>query len=224
MFNLGIVNDENKVDMTLDNLLKLENYKVSIVEKKEQIQQLDGLVISMKTKKNIASVIDWLLACQTKPNVFVWIFSEVPLESELMILMSLGANDVVTSTINLHHLSIVIKNTFSRLKNHIIENPKPNSVELLNENNQTVYINGSELSLTKKEFDLLHILYKNPNMTVRYEELMERLWTNKPKDNTFLLANIVFHLRDKTKKSKDFEIETTRAKGYMLRMKSDAIE
>ncbi|WP_430602386.1 hypothetical protein IGJ02_002723 [Enterococcus sp. DIV0724b] len=221
MLNLGIIDNENNLDATLEGLLKPENYHVSIVDKKEQIQQLDGLVIVMKTKQDFPNIIDWLLACQTIPNVFVWIFSEVLLESEETIMMSLGANDVVTSTANLPHLSIVIKNTFFRLKNLIVEKQEISSMKLLNKENQTVYINGEELLLTRKEFNVLQILYDHKNTTVRYEEFLENLWADQSKENIFLVSNVIFHLRNKVNKRKDIEIKTVRSKGYMLKIEND---
>lgn len=224
MLNLGIIQQEIKADAMLDSLLELENCCVSTVDKKEQLQQLDGLIIVMKTKDQIAIVIDWLIASQTTPTLFVWIFSEVELEHEQMMMMSLGANDVVISTANLPQLSIIIKNTFSRLNGRISEKINHSLEKFLNEKNRTAYINGDEISLTKKEFELLNILYENKNTTVHYEELMDKVWKNHSKRNTFLIANTVFHIRNKMKKSKNFDIKTTRSKGYMLKIKENEME
>lgn len=220
MLNLGIVNQETKTNTCLDNLLEVENCCVSTVDNKEQLQQLDGLVIIMKAKDQLTSVIEWLIASQAIPEVFVWIYSEVLLESEQMIMMNLGANDVVESPENLPHLSIIIKNTFSRIKSRNPEIITYSSEKFLNEENQTAYINGKELPLTKKEYNLLQVLYENQNKTVQYEELMDKVWKNHSKENTFVIANTIFHLRNKIKESNAVEIKTTRSKGYILKTKN----
>lgn len=98
----------------------------------------------------------------------------------------------------------------------------PTSTELqLIHSNSSVLIDGSkEIMLTRKEFQLLDILYANPKKAITYDVFAEKLWgehSRKIKGN-YRIANVVFSLRNKIEKNIDEPkyIKTVRSKGYML--------
>lgn len=220
MLTLGILGINPSMYQLLEQQFESQTYRVVKVEEKEQLNQIDGLILSIDKKEQMNLVIDWLLICQKSPSVFVWIFSTIPLDYEENILFALGVNAVVMTKEKMHYLTHLVNNTFSRLENSNIKIEKQSTNQIINEKNQTVLVNGVEQSLTRKEYQIFSLLYEHRGTTLPYEELIEKLWTNQPKENNFLIANTVFHLRNKVNGSNDFEIKTIRSKGYMLKLKT----
>ncbi len=47
---------------------------------------------------------------------------------------------------------------------------------VVNQNNKMCYIDGNEVALTKKEYEILTFLLSNPNYIHTRESLIEKLW------------------------------------------------
>ncbi|MHC5228998.1 hypothetical protein ACYSNW_12015 [Enterococcus sp. LJL99] len=221
---LGVLADKELSQMELDPLLNSQSYRLIQVKEKEQFEELDGLVVYLNKEQNLPEVIEWLLFSKSNPDVFVWIVSSNSLDREQDILFELGANDVLTSNDCIDKLPYIIKNTFNRVKKRKSDRPKEKAREILNEKNQTVLVNREEKPLTRIEYRMFHKLLENSDTTVDYEELFTagRLVVPEKidkKEIAFRVANVVFHLREKTSGSVDFKIETVRSKGYILRLK-----
>ncbi|MGM0218951.1 winged helix-turn-helix domain-containing protein [Enterococcus sp. AZ126] len=221
MLTLGILGIDSAMYQTLEKKFKSEVYKLIKVEKKEQLEQIDGLILSMDEKKQMSVIIDWLLTCQKTPSVFVWIFSTIPLDYEEDVLLGLGANDVVMTKSRESNLVQVVKNTFSRLEYSNKTRKRSIDHQIINDKNQSILVNGMEQPLTRKEFQIFSLLYEHKNVSLSYENLLNRLWPNADENELYRLANIIFHLRKKIKDSDEYAIKTVRSKGYMLQTKEN---
>lgn len=224
MPRIGIFADK-EMSQKLDLLLNSANKNLIHVKEKESLEKLDGVVIYLDKQKNLTRVIEWLLFSKSNPSVFIWIVSLSSLDCEQNILFELGANYILTSTDEIAKLPYIIKNTFNRLKNTESDSPKEKNRKLLNEKNQTVLVNKEEKSLTRIEYQMFQELIKNPNNTVNYDTLFKirNLDFSEKIDRVEKIsrvANVIFHLRKKTRASVDFQIETVRSKGYLLRVKN----
>lgn len=77
----------------------------------------------------------------------------------------------------------------------------------------TVTVDGNEVELTSKEFDLLHKLVKNPGRVFTREMLLETLWDY----NSFVDERIIdSHVKNIRHKVGEGIIETVRGKGYRV--------
>ena len=65
---------------------------------------------------------------------------------------------------------------------------------------------------------LVHFLYANKNQCVTYQQLLSSLWSESSMDKKYLVANLVFHLREKLEKKEGITIKTVRSRGYMLKI------
>lgn len=226
MSTLGVLAGKELSQMELDPLLDSKAYRLIQVKEKEQFEELDGLVVYLNKDQNLPEVIEWLLFSKSNPTVFVWVVSPNSLDRERDILFELGANDVLSSNDSINKLPYIIKNTFNRVKKRKSDRPKGKKREILNEKNQTVLVNEEEKPLTRIEYRMFNKLLKNSNNTVDYEELFNvgRLAVPEKidkKEIAFRVANVIFHLREKTNESLDFKIETVRSRGYILRIKAN---
>lgn len=215
MLTLGIMGIDSSMYQTLVQQFESQTYSLIKVDKKEQLEQIDGLILSMAEKEQMSSIIDWLLTCRKTPAVFVWVFSTIPLEYEENILFELGANDVVMTKARESSLVHVVKNTFDRLEHSCIAQ-QSRDTSLVNDKNRSIIVNGTEQPLTTKEYQVFSLLYENKETTVSYSELLQELWPNGSGDETYRIANIIFHLRKKIKGNDRYCIKTVQSKGYIL--------
>ena len=222
MQSLGILTDNRKYEVELQQLFKELEFQLITIKEKDSFNQLSGLIIHLSKKNSLAEVIDWLLFSRSNPEVFIWLIYKDSVVHEQNILLELGANDVITTDDELAKLPYIVKNTFSRIR--IVKEDTTanlNETSFLNEENQTVWVNKEERPLTRTEFRLLSILYDRINTTVSYEELFEETWSDECENQLFRVSNVVFHLREKINDSNKYEIKTTRSKGYMLKEKNN---
>lgn len=95
--------------------------------------------------------------------------------------------------------------------------------------NLSVVIEGEKvIDLTKKEFQMMKILYDNSCRALSYEELNEKMWSTKleKSDQNSRIANLIFHLRNKIEKKPNQPefIKTVRSVGYVLNDRSASIK
>ena len=218
MSDLGILSDEGKFPTELFSVLQSFTYQLIHVKEKEQFENLDGLIIFLTNEKGVSEAIDWLLFSKKQANVFVWIISQDLLNREQTILFELGANDVLSLSEGTEKLPYIIRNTFNRTKQQQIETKSNYPHSFLNDKNQTIIIDEKEVSLTRTEFKFFKLLFDRVNTTVTYEEVFQTIWPNSSDIQPLRIANVVFHLREKIKESKNISIKTTRSIGYLLKI------
>lgn len=95
-----------------------------------------------------------------------------------------GADDYVTKPFNILEVKARIKAIMRRSSNTMIHSPQPpeNSTDIvtgdlrLDVQGRRLFILGSEINVTSREFDLLKILVLNPNKVYSREELLNLVW------------------------------------------------
>lgn len=217
MAHLGIVR-QNDLDDDLIAFFKEKNDLVTVVSQ-EAINKLNGLIITITDKSQINGVLERLIKMKNGHSFFVWIYSQIPLEYEREMMMMLGANDVVMGEESFHYFTSIVENGLKTVE--LISQPhteKDEKKQLLNEKNQSILINGKEVGLTRKEYQLFSILYENRNQCISYEKLNHSLWAEPLESQKYLLANLIFHLREKMKNEGVIDIKNVRSKGYLLRI------
>lgn len=100
------------------------------------------------------------------------------------------------------------------------ENNNAKTIEIgglkLDGNSRRAFVNGSELVLTNKEFDLLYFLASSPDTVYSKEELFNEIWNYDSIGETSTITVHVNRIRDKIKEvdpTIDF-IHTVWGKGY----------
>ncbi|MFQ6772858.1 MAG: response regulator transcription factor [Clostridia bacterium] len=83
----------------------------------------------------------------------------------------------------------------------------------------TAYLNGEELSLTVREFDLLFKLLSYPKTTFTRSQLMEEFWDYDSSATSRTVDVYMAKLRDKTSSCDGFEIVTVHGLGYKVVLK-----
>ena len=75
-------------------------------------------------------------------------------------------------------------------------------------------LNGEEIALTTREFDLLYKLLSYPKKTFTRTQLMDEFWDVDTQTGTRTVDVYMTKLRSKLANCKDFEIQTVHGLGY----------
>lgn len=80
-------------------------------------------------------------------------------------------------------------------------------------------INGDDIQLTPLEYKMLSLLVSEINSTHTYESIFQMIWGEEAielSEQKFRVSNVIFHLRNKVKDSRQIEIVTTHGIGYKV--------
>lgn len=143
-------------------------------------------------------------------NAFVIFLTARSEEYSEVAAFDVGADDYITKPIKPRALMSRINAYFRR---ELKEKKDQISVGglLIDRISYTVRLNGDEITLPKKEFELLYFLVKSPNKVFNRDELLQNIWGT----DVYVLARTVdVHIRKIREKIGDSYITTVKGVGY----------
>lgn len=222
-----IVDDDTNILKLLESaLIKNGYYPIKSKSGEEALQMLESSAIDLVILDIMLPGIDGL---ETLKRIRSHpIYGPIPVlmltsrNSELdnVIGLELGADDYITKPIRYYELTSRIKAVLRRtahLKPLFLDKISHNSLEI-DLAFRTVHLDGQELQLSYKEFELLHLLAKKPGKVFSRSEILDAVWS----ENVFLETRTVdVHIRRLRKKIEEHNlnsdiIETIRSIGYRL--------
>lgn len=129
-----------------------------------------------------------------------------------------GIDDYMTKPIDLDELLLHIGALLRRAK---IVNSRKLEVGklLLDADERTAYLDGEEISLTVREFNLIYKLLSYPKKTFTRSQLMDEFWDSASTSGPRTVDVYITKLRDKFSGCDDFEIVTVHGLGYKAVLK-----
>ncbi|HJA93517.1 MAG TPA: response regulator transcription factor [Candidatus Eisenbergiella merdipullorum] len=124
-----------------------------------------------------------------------------------------GIDDYMVKPINLDELLLRIGALLRRAKiarSHRLEIGKL----LLDADERSAYLDGEEISLTVREFNLLYKLLSYPRKTFTRSQLMDEFWDGDTSSGLRTVDVYMTRLRNKFSSCHDFEIVTVHGLGY----------
>ncbi|MBO5223042.1 MAG: response regulator transcription factor [Clostridia bacterium] len=152
---------------------------------------------------------------KTTPIIFMTAKDDKPSK---MLGYRLGVDDYVTKPFDMDVLLLKIGAILRRSK---IETDNELSVGniFMNREERVAKINGEEIALTVREFDLLFKFLSNPKKTFTRSALMEEFWDYDSSATSRTVDVYMAKLREKTSACDGFEILTVHGLGYKAVLK-----
>lgn len=130
----------------------------------------------------------------------------------------LGIDDYVVKPFDLDELILKVTALLRRAKIHA-ENKLKIGNFVMNAEERSAYVDGKELPLTTREFDLLFKFLSYPKKTFTRSALMAEFWDYDSSATSRTVDVYMAKLRDKTADCNGFEIVTVHGLGYKAVLK-----
>ncbi len=179
-----VVDDEKLIVKGIRFSLEQDGYDVSCAYDGEEALQMaketeyDMILLDLMLPK-----LSGLEVCQQIRE-----FSNVPVimltakgeDMDKILGLEYGADDYITKPFNILEVKARIKAILRRASRAEGESEKPKVIEIaglrLDSESRRVFVNGKEINLTAKEFDVLELLVYNPNKVYSRENLLNIVW------------------------------------------------
>ncbi|HBD65035.1 MAG TPA: DNA-binding response regulator [Clostridiales bacterium] len=221
-----IADDELLLIKGLKYSLEQDGYEVdSALEGNEALRKIAINEFDIVILDLVLPDMDGLEVCQKIreiSNVPLMILTANNEDMNKILSLEYGADDYVTKPFNILELKARIKAILRRTKG-MTQKPNEQTVIvddfIINSLGRKVSLNGQEINLTAKEFDLLLLLATNPGKVFSREELLEIIWGYEYFGDLRTVDVHVRRLREKIEKnSKNYEYILTKwGVGYHFR-------
>lgn len=131
----------------------------------------------------------------------------------------LGIDDYVIKPIDYEELLLRIKAILKRANISTKLIIKLGNFEM-DENNYSVTYNGSNIELTKREFELLFKLLSYPNQVLTKMQILEDIWGYDSSSSEDTIKTHINKIRNKLKGIDEFEIVSVKGLGYKAVVRS----
>ncbi len=122
-------------------------------------------------------------------------------DSDIVLGLNVGADDYITKPFNPIEVIARVKSQLRRYLRFGGTTPKKNEYVIggieLNDNTKQVFVDGEEVSLTPKEFDILRLFISNPGKVFSPKEVYQTVWKESPFGTDNTVAVHIRHLREK---------------------------
>lgn len=210
-----IVDDEELIRNVIKEYCLIENYEVleaenglQAIEIVKKNQDIDIMILDiMMPKLDGLSAFTKIREIKSIPTIILSARNE---EFDKLIGFDLGIDDYVTKPFSPKELMARIKAVLKRNIQSDCFNYEGLVIDYLG---HTVKIDGEELKLTPKEYELLVYFSKNPNIALSREQLLSKIWGYDFFGDDRTVDTHIKTLRNNLGKYRDL-ITTVRAVGY----------
>ncbi|HES0682521.1 TPA: two-component system response regulator CovR [Streptococcus pyogenes] len=222
-----IIEDEKNLARFVSLELQHEGYEVIV-----EVNGREGLETALEKEFDLI-LLDLMLPemdgfevtrrLQTEKTTYIMMMTARDSIMDVVAGLDRGADDYIVKPFAIEELLARIRAIFRRQD---IESEKKVPSQgiyrdlVLNPQNRSVNRGDDEISLTKREYDLLNILMTNINRVMTREELLSNVWKYDEVVETNVVDVYIRYLRGKIDiPGKESYIQTVRGMGYVIREK-----
>lgn len=223
MFKILVVEDDKDLNKTVCAYLKQHGYEaVGCLEANEAYNEMYG------------NIFDLIISDIMMPKIDGFEFAETvrSINREIPILFmtarddfrskqrgyGVGIDDYMVKPVDLDELLLKIGALLRRAKIASSKKIALNTLTLDAEERSAV-LDGEDIPLTVREFDILYKLLSYPKKTFTRSQLMEEFWDADSSSGSRTVDVYITKLRDKFSECEDFEIVTVHGLGYKAVLK-----
>lgn len=181
MYKIMIVEDDKVIENEISQFLKTWGYDIALVEDYNQVlstfvNEMPSLVL-LDITLPFHNGFYWCQKIREVSNVPLIFISSASDNMNMVMAMSLGADDFIAKPFDLTFLNAKISALLRRsydyqVQNHLLEWQGA----ILNLAEASLSKDGQALSLTKNEFKILETLVENKGQVITRDTLMIKLW------------------------------------------------
>ena len=218
MVKILVVEDDKTMNKLVSSYLRDNGYEVkSCFNGVEALEALEGSRYSMIISDIMMPQMDGFelaesirLTDKTTPIIFMSAKDDKPSK---LYGYKIGVDDYITKPFDIDILMMKITAILRRAK---IESDKVLEVGnfIMNTDERTATIDGKEISLTAREFDILFKFLSYPKKTFTRSALMEEFWDYDSSATSRTVDVYIAKIREKTAECTSFEILNVHGLGY----------
>ncbi|MBQ7236733.1 MAG: response regulator transcription factor [Clostridia bacterium] len=223
MVKILVVEDDKAMNGLVSTCLRDNGYEVkSCFDGVEALKALEENVYSMIISDVMMPNMDGYALAEnvrlTDKNTPIIFMTAKDDKASKLYGYKLGIDDYVTKPFDIDVLMLKIAALLRRAK---IETEKKVEIGnfVMNAEERTAEIDGQEIALTVREFDLLFKLLSFPKKTFTRSALMEEFWDYDSSATSRTVDVYMAKLREKTADCDGFEIVTVHGLGYKVKLK-----
>ena len=205
MYNILVCDDEKDIVNALDIYLKSEGYNTILayngIEAVEKVKEQEVHLVIMDIMMPIMDGITAMVKIRETSNIPVILLTAKGEDTDKILGLNVGADDYVTKPFNPVELMARVKSQLRRYM--MLGGGKINEKSIciggieLDDSAKNVTVDGEKVSLTPKEYEILHLLMKNPNRVFSPKEIYTKVWKDDPYGAESTVAVHIRHLREK---------------------------
>lgn len=219
MTNILIVEDEQNLARFIELELKHEDYNVDIEYDgrtgldKALNKSYDLIILDLMLPNiNGLEICRQIRQEQSTPIIIITAKGET---YDKVAGLDYGADDYIVKPFDIEEL-------LARIRAILRRQPQKNVIDIngiiIDKDAFKVTVDGTQLELTKTEYDLLYVLAENRNHVMQREQILDHVWGFNSEVETNVVDVYIRYLRNKLKPfNKEKSIETIRGVGYVIR-------
>lgn len=219
MTNILIVEDEQNLARFIELELRHEDYNVDIEYDgrtgldKALNKSYDLIILDLMLPNiNGLEICRQIRQEQSTPIIIITAKGET---YDKVAGLDYGADDYIVKPFDIEEL-------LARIRAILRRQPQKNVIDIngiiIDKDAFKVTVDGTQLELTKTEYDLLYVLAENRNHVMQREQILDHVWGFNSEVETNVVDVYIRYLRNKLKPfNKEKSIETVRGVGYVIR-------
>ena len=187
-YKILVVDDEEDLCEILQFNLETEGYQVDVAYSAEEalikdISQYNLLLLDVMMGEMSGFKMARLLKDNPKSkNIPVIFLTAKDTENNHITNFNINTDDYISKPFSIREVLARVKAVLRRMETSTGQasvNELRHENLVMNLNNKKVTLDGSEISFTKKEFEILKLLLENKNRVFTREEILSRVWSDE---------------------------------------------
>lgn len=211
-----VVDDEVSICDLMKINLELVGYKVDTAHSAESVLKMDlsqySLMVFdiMMGEMSGLELVSRIRSNESTAEVPIIVCTAVEEEASLIDGFTRGADDYIRKPFSMKEFILRVQSLLKRTQG---KHPAVLQFEelQLDSDSKTCTISGEDISLTKKEFDILYLFLTNRNKIFSREEILDRIWEK----NTYVVDRTIdVNINRLRKKLRQYESRIITKQGY----------